>query len=241
MIKLKHILVFFTSISLLTVFTSSLAAQETPIENIESDSISIPNDYYGLRIGVDLSKPIRSLLDDDYSGFEIVSDFRIKKNYYLAAELGNETFLSDLTNIENTTRGSYIKAGFNFNTYENWFGMNNLIYAGLRGGFSSFSQELESFVVSTTDPLFGDDLRVSNQEFNGLSATWIELKVGLEVELFNNIYLGVNAQIKRSITTTEPDGFANIFIPGFGEVTEQSAFGVGYGYTISYLIPLFKK
>jgi hypothetical protein len=30
-------------------------------------------------------------------------------------------------------------------------------------------------------------------------------------------------------------------VPGFNAVTEESKFGVGYNYSISYLIPLFKK
>jgi len=240
MIKQKHILVFFTSI-ILCVFTSAVQAQKTSIENTKSDSIAAPTDYYGLRIGIDISKPIRSLLDDNYTGLEIVADFRLKKNYYLAAEIGNETWNSDLPNIDNTTSGSYIKAGFNYNTYENWFGMNNLIYAGLRAGFSSFNHELENYTIYTTNTVFGDDTRNVNQRFSGLNATWLELKIGLEVELFSNIYLGVNAQLKRTVTATNPEGYSNLYIPGFGELTEGSAIGVGYGYTISYLIPIFKK
>lgn len=240
MIKQKHILQFFTSL-LFIVFSSPITAQEIQEETVKNDSVPIPLEYYGLRVGIDISKPIRSILDDRYTGLEIVGDFRIKKNYYLAAELGSETRKLDLPNIENTTKGSYIKAGFNYNAYENWFGMNNLLYAGVRAGFSSFSQELENYTIYTTDPLFGEDTRFESQDFTGLSATWLELKVGLEVEIFANIYLGINAQLKRSITATEPDGYANLFIPGFGRVTEGSSIGVGYGYTISYLIPIFKK
>ena len=241
MIKLKHTLVFFTSL-LFTVISAGVSAQDIGEEVIAVDTVAkVPTDYYGLRVGIDLSKPVRSFLDDNYTGFEVVGDFRIKKNYYLAAELGNETKVTDLPNIENTTKGSYIKAGFNYNAYENWFGMNNLIYAGVRAGFSSFSQELDSYTIYTTNPLFGDDTRLDSQDFSGLNATWLELKLGLEVELFSNIYLGVNVQIKRSITTKDPDGYANLYIPGFGKVTEDSTVGVGYGYTLSYLIPIFKK
>jgi hypothetical protein len=37
------------------------------------------------------------------------------------------------------------------------------------------------------------------------------------------------------------DNFPNLYIPGFNKVTDGSKFGVGYNYTISYLIPIFKK
>ncbi len=241
MIKLKHTLVFFTSL-LFTVISTSVSAQDIGEETVVNDTVTkVPTNYYGLRVGVDLSKPVRSFLDNNYTGFEIVGDFRIKKNFYIAAELGNETKITELPNIENTTKGSYIKAGFNYNAYENWYGMNNLIYAGLRAGFSSFSQELDSYTIYTTNPLFGDDTRVDSRDFSGLNATWLELKLGLEVELFNNIYLGINVQLKRSITTKDPEDYANLYIPGFGKVTEGSTVGVGYGYTLSYLIPIFKK
>ena len=158
--KLKHIFVFFIS---LLAFTQSSYSQteESKEKGIEKDTVDVAKkQFYGLRVGIDLSKPIRSLLDTDYSGFEIVGDFRIKKNHYIAAEIGNETRTSIFPNINNTTRGSYIKAGFNYNAYENWFGMNNLIFAGARAGFASFRQELNSYTIYTTNPLFGDDTRI---------------------------------------------------------------------------------
>jgi len=249
--RLRHTLLYFTSILLLS--TSILQAQEevNEIEEVKdlqekeatTDTISKVNNsqYYGLRIGVDLSKPLRSLIDDDYSGFEVVGDFRIKKKYYLTAAIGSETRTSDRPNIENITEGSYIKAGFIYNAYNNWFGMNNLLYAGVSAGFSTFNQELESFIISTDNSVFPDDIIGDPREFNDLTATWLEVRVGLEAEVLKNVYLGINLQLKRSITATEPDGFTNLFIPGFGKVTEDSNSGVGFGYTISYLIPFFKK
>ena len=80
--KLKHILLFCISLQCASL---SVLAQETPV-SIE-DSIS-KETKYGIRIGADLAKPIRSLLEDDYSGFEIMGDFRITKKFYIAAEIG---------------------------------------------------------------------------------------------------------------------------------------------------------
>ena len=233
----QHIFVFFISLWL-GLAASNLLAQE---EVVIIDSIPAKTQYYGLRIGVDIAKPLRTLLDDDYSGFEITGDFRIKDRYYLAAEIGNENRTTDLPNINSTSTGSYIKAGFNYNAYDNWLGMNNLIYAGVRGGFSTFSQDLNSYTIYTTTDLFEDDTRTDSRSFSGLSASWLEFQLGVQVELFSNIYLGANVQIKRSITNTEPDGFENLFIPGFGKTTDGSSFGVGYSYTLSYLIPFFKR
>ncbi|GGG33742.1 hypothetical protein GCM10011344_38190 [Dokdonia pacifica] len=211
---------------------------ETATKDVTQQNVQ----YYGLRIGVDLSKPVRSLLDDQYSGLEIVGDFRVSNRYYVAAELGNETFTVDeFSNIDVTSSGSYIKAGFNYNAYNNWFGMNNLIYAGVRAGFSTFTQELNTYTISTSNTFFEEDVRTDTREFDGLNATWLEFQLGIQTELFSNFYLGINLQIKNRVTETEPDGFENVYIPGFGKTTDESKFGVGYGYTLSYLIPIFKK
>lgn len=239
--KLKHIFVFFISLLAFTQLSFSQSEESVEKEVIKDTATTSRKQFYGLRLGIDLSKPIRTLVDPDYSGFEVVGDFRIRKNHYLAAEIGNETRTSIFPNINNTTRGSYIKAGFNYNAYENWFGMNNLIFAGARAGFASFRQELNSYTIYTTNPLFGDDTRIDSREFTGLNATWLEFQFGIQTEILNNVYLGFTLQLKRSITQTDPDDFENIYIPGFGKTTDDSSFGVGYGYTVSYLIPLFKK
>jgi len=239
----QHIFRFFISISL--IFLSiQLHAQENEkaTETVAKDTIKQKVQYYGLRIGVDLSKPVRSFLDDQYNGLEIVGDFRVSNRYYIAAEIGNEErTIDEFSNIDVTSKGSYIKAGFNYNAYNNWFGMNNLIYAGVRAGFSTFSQELNTYTISTSNTFFGEDVRIDSREFDGLNAVWLEFQLGIQAELFSNFYLGINLQIKNRITETQPEGFENVYIPGFGKTTDASKFGVGYGYTLSYLIPIFKK
>lgn len=237
--KLQHIFRFFSSLLIIFMSTSICAQEDGVTTAIDTTRQKAP---YGLRVGIDLSKPIRSLLDDNYSGLELVGDFRVSTNYYIAAELGNETrTVDDFTNIDVTSKGSYIKAGFNYNAYNNWIGMNNLIYAGVRAGFSTFTQELNSYTISTSNTFFEEDLRTEIREFDGLNAVWLEFQLGIQAELFSNLYLGINLQIKNRVTETAPDGFENVYIPGFGKTTDASKFGVGYGYTISYLIPIFKK
>ena len=119
--------------------------------------------------------------------------------------------------------------------------MNNAIFGGLRYGFSTFKQELNSYSVYTTNSAFPVDIREVNIEASGLTASWAELIVGLKTEVLNNLYLSINLQLKRKISEDKPDGFDNLIIPGFNRTYDSSEFGVGYGYTISYLIPLYKK
>lgn len=240
--KQQHTLTYFiSSIAFIFCFSLSVNAQNDSIPNTVNDSIKIQLKY-GLRVGTDASKLIRSFLDDEYSGFELMADYRLKKKLYIAGEIGIEekTDVTDYLNI--TTKGSYIKAGIDYNMYENWLDMDNMVYSGFRLGASSFSHTLNSFEVYNTNQFWGEQFS-SNEalKFDGLTAFWLELIIGIKAELFTNLYLGLNVQLKANISQTEPDNFTNIYIPGFNKTFDSAGIGVGYGYTISYRIPLYKK
>ncbi|GAA4975415.1 DUF6048 family protein [Algibacter aquimarinus] len=219
----------------------SVNAQNEEDTTPVNDTIVI-KEKYGLRVGVDMSKLGRSFFDDDYSGFEIAADYRLKKRLYIAGEIGfdEKTTVTDFLDV--TSKGSYIKAGIDYNMYQNWLNMDNMIYSGFRIGASSFSQNRNSFTVYTTNQYWAPQFTSTDlEEFKGLTAIWAELIIGMKVELFNNLYLGLNAQLKIMASETEPDNFGNVFIPGFNKTFDGSGIGVGYGYTISYRIPLYKK
>ncbi|KAA2215368.1 DUF6048 family protein [Maribacter flavus] len=221
-------------------------AQSKPIDTQPKDTVEYKQ-AYGLRAGIDLSRPLISALDENYTGFEIVADYRLTEKLYLAAELGTEdkTKQEDLYNF--TTTGSYLKLGFDNNTYENWYGEQNLLYYGGRLAFSSFSQTLNNYQYFNSNRYWNptDFVESSNiaEEFSGRSAVWIEALFGTKVELFANIFLG--ASVRLGILVSNSDGgddrFPNLWIPGFNKVTDGTRFGVGYNYSISYFLPLYKK
>jgi len=231
-------------------------SQTKPIDLQPKDTVA-HTDPYGIRVGIDLSRLLISSLKDGYTGLELVGDYRLTDKLYVAAELGNEknTKQEDLYNF--TTSGSYVKLGVDYNTYGNWYGMNNAIHVGGRYAFSTFSQTLNNYSIFDanrywTDPDFqlNPDPNATNdfamgsnipQEFKSLTASWIEAVIGVKAELFANIYLGASVRIGYLITNKEPDNFRNLWIPGFNKVTDDSNFGVGYNYSISYFLPLYKK
>ncbi|CAM4194185.1 DUF6048 family protein [Gillisia limnaea] len=232
---MKQIRIFLFTISILFFFSTNDICAQTATDSIQF------KEKYGLRLGIDLSKPLRTLLDDDYSGLEILGDYRVYKNYYAAAEIGNEKMDYSEDNLSVTSNGSYIKFGVDYNAYENWAGMENMIFVGLRYGFATFSQTLNEYAIYTDTQFFPPNIVQGPFETSGLTASWVELMVGMKVELFNNIFLGANLQLKRRVTQSTPTNFDNLTIPGFNRTYDDSTFGVGYGYTISYLIPLYKK
>ena len=215
--------------------------EEGVIEPVVVDTVQSTPEKFGLRVGIDLSKPVRSLLDDDYQGLEIKADFRFMGNFYLAAELGNEQQVTEEQTVSSFAKGSYGKLGVDYNVYNNWEGMQNLIYVGARVGFSSFTTELREFGVYNSHSYFEPDIRTESQEFDGLTAAWFELQLGIKVEVLTNLYLGAHVEVKSLISQQQPDNFDNLYIPGFNRTYDFGTSGVGYGYSISYLIPLFRK
>ncbi|MBF0693590.1 MAG: hypothetical protein IR153_00860 [Flavobacterium sp.] len=213
-------------------------------DSISVDSIApvkVKSDRYGIRVGADLYRIARSFYDDNYQGFEVVGDYRLTKKFYLAAELGNEEKTTDDERLNFTTNGSYLKVGFDYNTYENWLDMENIIHIGLRYGFSTFSQKLHSYEIYNQNSYLGEAPIVApGQEFDGLNASWIEVVAGVKVEVLNNVFVGFSARVNRIVSNKQPDNFSNLFIPGFNR-TYDGDFGVGFNYTVSYFIPIYKK
>lgn len=235
--KMKHISRYTFSICLI-LCSFVMQSQEK-----KKDTVVIPPkiDRYGLRVGVDLFKLTRSFYDSNYKGLELAGDFRLRKKYYLAAEIGNENKTTDDDLLNFTTKGTYLKVGFDYNAHENWLDLENMIYLGLRYGVSSFSQELNSYQIYNTNPYFGTDPTViSGEKFNGLSAQWIEVVAGIKTRVFNNIFVGFSFRMNKLVSNQKPGGFDNLYIPGFNR-TYNGDFGVGFNYTVSYLLPIYKK
>jgi len=240
--KQQHTLTYFiSSLVIMLLLSESVNAQNDSIATSVNDSLII-KEKYGLRVGADVSKLARTFFDDEYSGFEINADYRLKSRLYIAGEIGIEekTNITDYLNI--TTSGTYLKGGVDYNMYQNWLDMDNMIYSGFRVGASSFNHTLNSFQVYSTDqywaPQFISD---ESKEFKGLTAIWVEIMLGIKAEIFNNLYFGLNLQLKVLASESEPSNLENIYIPGFNKTFDSSGIGVGYGYSISYRIPLYKK
>ena len=211
------------------------------------DTTVVYKQSYGLRVGVDISRPITSLIRDRYSGLELVGDYRISENLFLAAELGNEKLsqteslriaedntnpdspIIDIDLYDYTTSGSYIKLGVDYNTYGNWFGEQNFITIGGRYAFATFSQTLNSFSIYESDQYFNPGTFTGGsdtpQEFSGLTASWLELVVGYKFEAINNIYMGTSVRLGFLVSNQNADQFPNLWIPGFKQSNRQQPLG----------------
>ena len=233
--KHRHMLKY--SISILFMLICFVSFSQT--DNSKQQDTLIKNKY-GLRVGIDIFKPVNTFINEDNKGFELVGDYRVSKKFYVAAELGFQENTTEEDYINFTTNGSFIKAGADYNAYVNWLDMENAIYVGFRYGFSTFSQTLNSYTINN-DPFLDDiSMAVNGQKFDNLNAHWAEFVLGIKAEILNNLFLGFSISGKKMINTKEPDNFKNLYVPGFNRVFLNNS-GFGFNYTISYLIPFYKR
>ncbi len=236
----RHICIFIFNIFI--GITTLFAQQQKDTIAKPKDSVPVIKKKYGIRVGADISQPIIALFDKktEHKSIELVGDFRIKEKYYLAVELGYESKRIEEDFFASSTKGSFIKAGINRNFYQNWGEMNNEILVGVRYATGFFNHTVHKYTPNVPNKYFPIDQNKKGRKFENLSAHWAEFVVGMKVETFKNLFVGMNAQFKVLITSKQPDNFKNIYIPGFRNVSANNL-GFGFTYTISYLIPIFKK
>jgi hypothetical protein len=196
-----------------------------------------------IRLGLDLLKPILSSSEGDNLNYEIVGDLQLTENVYLAGEYGLVDKVIEDENINFYSTGSFLRIGFDYNMFENWIGMDNSIYVGVRYGTSSFSSKILDYNVRNKDSYFSNLVtdEFETIEHSNLSGNWIEILLGIKVETFKNVYLGLSLRLNKLLSDEKPNNFGNLFIPGFNKVTDENTFGSGFNYTLTYSIPLRKR
>ena len=224
---------FFTSIIFIFLFFSKNNSQ------IVKDSLKIKNKY-GIRVGVDISKQIR-MLTEEYNGLSLYGDLKIKERLFIVSELGRDTKKINNNNLNSEFSGNYIKAGINYNLYNNLPGLNNEIYIGFRFAVSEFNSQISQYNIYNKDQFWIQESISESLIYKNLNANWFELIIGINSELVNNFFMGISLRLNRMLNQKKPENFTNLYIPGFNKVTENNDFGTGITYTLIYQIPIVKK
>lgn len=231
--KKQDILKFFISVAIIILFSVKNFSQT------ENDSVVVKNKY-GIRIGLDFSKQIR-MLTEDYKGLSLYGDVKIKERLFIVSELGSDEKELRTDNLRSKFSGNYIKAGLNYNLYKNLPGMNNEIYVGFRFATSKFKSEISEYIIYNKDRFWSQDPIFDNIINKGLNANWLELIIGINAEILNNLFMGLSLRLNRMLNQKKPENFTNLYIPGFNKVTENNNFGTGLTYSLIYQIPIIKK
>ena len=238
--KNKQIYLFIISICLSTNMLIGQTESNSKDTLIKKDKLLNINK---IRFGFDLLKPIASSSEGDNLNYEIVGDLQLTENIYLAGEYGSIDKLIEDENINFNSMGSFLRVGLDYNLFKNWIGMDNSIYVGFRYGNSSFSNKILNYEVRNKDSYFSNLVEDEFQtiEYSNLSGNWIEILLGIKVETFKNVYLGLSLRLNKLLSDEKPNNFGNLFIPGFNKVTDENTFGSSFNYTLTYSIPLKKR
>ena len=235
--KTKQIYIFIFSLSSINF----IAGQE--IKNEETDSI-IPKQKLinidKLSIGIDLYRPIYSNINDDDLSYELITTLRIFEDFSIASEIGSLNRYIEDENVNFTSSGEYIKFGFDYNLYNNWTGMDNSIYLGIRFATSNFNNKIDNYTVRNPDSYWSNTVTDGYEVVNhsNQNANWLEFLVGIKVETIKNIYFGISLRLNRLLSNSSPNNFSNLYIPGFNKVTDDNSWGSGFNYTLTYSLPL---
>lgn len=225
---------------ILLLISSTIALGQEKIENKEqpkaektiSPSDTIPYKY-GLRIGIDLAGPINMLIDNDHKLFKGNFDVRVYKKYFVSGEFGYEEYKYVTENLKYTTDGSFIMLGGDYDMLGYTPGRNDLLAFGARYGFSKLNQTVDEYRVQNA--YWHEDTYINNIETQEAYAHWINIRLGLKVEVLHNFYLGLSGGVNFLFYDTNLDNFDNLYIPGFGENKNNKSWI--FNYTVMYLLP----
>lgn len=234
--KSKHIWLFTISL-LWSLFAFSQEEENEVIEN------KAPRTF-ALRIGLDVIKPARTQFEEGFQGLELVGDLKLNNRVYIAAEIGSEKRTQQTEQINFTTKGSYIKAGVDYNFFNNWKGMNNALFVGVRLARSLHTHTVNNYTLYSLTQYI--PVQTSEGFLTGergqLSTGWFELLFGTKVQLLPNFYAGISLRMHGLLSNKQPQDFGNLYTPGFNKITDDNKFGGSINYTLTYSLPFrFKR
>lgn len=191
---------------------------------------TIPWERSGLRLGVDVLKPILSFINDQPQGAEFSLDYEVKKNYFAVLEGGWQKLELDEVRYNYRTQGMFGRLGVDYNFMKRRQPLSSeMAYVGFRYGFSSFNLSADSVLL--TEKYWGDLL--TNVPKTTLQAHWAEVLVGVKAEVSPNLFLGwtIRAGFLVAGGVTKRD-VVPIRVPGYGKTEKRPVFG--FTYSIFY-------
>ncbi len=200
------------------------------------DSISRKGKY-GLRIGVEIGRPVYELITGENAGFEIRADYPLGKKGFLAAGYGSQHRALTEERYDYSVEGVYASLGYDRNIYENFPGFHHEITVGLHYTGSVFSQEVQRVVIGNQTDYFGSETLELNRRYEHLQAHWLGLRFGVRAEVLPRFFLGMGISLNKLLYSDKPENFALMYAPGFYRIPGSGG-GFALYYTLSYTLPV---
>ena len=222
--ELKQSIFKYLFISLLAGISVSVFAQVDTTRSIR-----------GISLGLDLSRFIVTALEPVHNNFELSLGFTVTENIQLQAEGGYLNVDFSDTTYTYKQSGSYYRFGAEYNLLKRQPGEQDQIYVGLMYGYSPYSHEAENITIS--DGYWG--MGEGSLPLTRNTAHWIEIKGGLRVELWRNLFVGYALRLRIFLAGKTDPKLDPYLIPGYGKAGKTST--IGMSYSIFYRIPLGDK
>lgn len=216
------------------MFAPMILVAQTNEETNESDSVKIEFELMpkGVRLGMDLVGTIRTFSEADHNELDFSGDIAIH-HFLINVDYGilQKGRTGEL--IDYTTKGSYFRAGIDFNVLKK-DPDGNAFFFGVKYGRGVSDHTIE---YTYLDSLFGD--HSGQREFNAVKTQWFELNSGVKVKLFWEIWAGFTGRLKFAPKIDKSSELKPYELPGFGFADRK--FNWGFDYYLFYRIPFSKK
>lgn len=220
---LKYI--FLPAISIF-LFIGTIDAQEKKKDEEKKEPL-----YLGTYVGADIFGIGSKLFGGDFLSSEINVTVNLRHRFFPVIEVGYGT--TDTTDEDNgihyKSSAPYYRIGMNYNTMAKKKSAS-FLYAGIRYGFSSFRYDVNA---TLHDPVWKDEypFNYNNQKS---TVSWIEVLLGVEVEIYKNFHMGWALRYKSRISSQNTPNTTPWYVPGYGS-NKSSNFGATY--SLIYKLP----
>lgn len=196
--------------------------------DMQSDIPDEPGYSPGIRIGVNVSRPVWTFAEPARFGLEGVADFNMGPEYFVVAESGFSMRNLDEPEYQLKERGLFLRFGADRNFYKEF---NDVVGVGARLGFSLFSRTAPFISVESG---YWENYTGSLPK-DTFFRQWLEVVLVLKTEVFSNIFMGWNLRGKLLLFDKGDKYMNERYIPGFGMGTVNST--AGFDFYIYYRIP----
>jgi hypothetical protein len=192
---------------------------------------------HGLRIGVDLFTPLLPILGgNDDMAWQVKTDFRLTPKLYAAFDVGYQDRSKDFMMHQTRSKGMFFKAGVNYALLRGIFDSDDMMYVGLKLGYSSYDRHIWGDTLR--EPQWGNEVIVDINDKP--MALWGDLSIGVMVQVARNVYLSMDAAYDMILSSSDSNGIGPMMVPGVGQVYSNTT-GFSFSYAVSYRIPLYTK
>jgi len=203
---------FFLSLMLPITFLASAADKK------KEEAIYIPL-YQGVQVGIEILSPLKYFISDTY-GASVKADVNLKNNYLPTLEIGFAQYDKTSDNGNHcTSSGQFFKLGVNKILSYKGTKAENIFFAGAHYGFSNFSYNLDNL---TFKPNYWGNYEATFLNEKAVVG-WIELVVGVRVQVMGPISLGWTGQYKSTLHVSNGANSIPPFIPGYGQNVKPNA------------------